>query len=60
MEAAQLRLDEPVDIREQGGEIVIKPLRSGNVELATLLQGITPENVHAGADFGPPVGKEAL
>ena len=26
--------------------------------LAQLLAGVTPENIHAEVDFGPPVGKE--
>ncbi|NCC29510.1 MAG: PbsX family transcriptional regulator, partial [Gammaproteobacteria bacterium] len=29
-------------------------------DLAELLAGITPENLHAEVDFGGPVGKEAL
>jgi len=60
MEAAQLELDEAVDVREQDGEIVIKPIRTGKVDLAQLLQRITPENLHSGMDFGDPVGKESL
>ena len=60
MEAAHLRLDEAVDVREQGGQIVIEPIRAGKADLAQLLRGITPENLHAGADFGAPVGQESL
>ena len=60
MEAAHLRLDEAVDVREQGGQIVIEPIRAGKADLAQLLRGITPKNLHAGADFGAPVGKESL
>jgi antitoxin MazE len=60
MEAAHLGLDEAVDVREQGGQIVIEPIRAGKADLAQLLRGITPENLHAGADFGAPVGKESL
>jgi antitoxin component of MazEF toxin-antitoxin module len=30
------------------------------VDLAHLLAGITPENLHGGIDFGNPVGKESL
>lgn len=60
MQAARLGLDEAVDVREQDGQIVIKPIRTRKVDLADLLAGITPENLHSGADFGSPVGKELL
>jgi antitoxin MazE len=61
MEAVKLRLDETVDIREEGGRIVVEPVRSAKVyDLAQLLAGITPENLHAEVDFGPAVGKEAF
>jgi antitoxin MazE len=61
MQAARLGLDEAVEMREQGGQIVIKPIRSNRkVVLAELLAGITAENLHEGADFGRPRGKESL
>jgi antitoxin MazE len=60
MEAARLELDDPVDIREEGGRIVIEPIRTNKYALAQLLAGITPENLHTEIDFGPPAGKELL
>lgn len=61
MQAARLGLDEAVEMREQGGQIVIKPIRSNRkVLLADLLDGITPENLHGEADFGSRRGKELL
>jgi antitoxin MazE len=60
MAAARLHLDETVDVREEGGRIVIEPVRPSEFELATLLAGITPDNVHGEVGFGPAVGKEAL
>ena len=60
MEAARLSLDTPVDIREEEGRIIIEPIRSNEYDLARLLSGITPENLHTEADFGAPVGKELL
>ena len=60
MQAARLNLDEAVDIREQGGQIVIKPIRAGKLDLAQLLAGITAENLQGGVDFGNPVGRESL
>jgi antitoxin MazE len=52
MQAAHLTLDAEVDVREQHGQIVIEPIRFGKVDLDQLLAGITPENLHAGVDFG--------
>jgi len=60
MEAARLRLDDQVDVREEGGIIVIDPIRSKEYDLASLLAGITPENLHGEADFGAPLGQELL
>ena len=60
MEAAHLTLDEVVDIREEGGNIVIEPVRPRGYDLAELLAGITPENLHAEVGIGGPLGKEAL
>lgn len=60
MEAARLGLDDPVDIREEDGHIIIEPLRTKECDLAQLLAGITPENLHTEADFGAPAGKELL
>jgi len=60
MEAARLSLEAPVDIREEGGRIVIEPIRSNEYDLTRLLAGITPENLHTEVAFGAPVGKELL
>lgn len=60
MAAARLRLDEAVDVREEGGRIVIEPVHPKEYDLDQLLAAITPENRHVEADFGAPVGKESL
>jgi antitoxin MazE len=60
MQAAQLSLDEIDDVREEDGRIVIEPIRPGKYDLARLLSAVTPENLHAGIDFGDPMGKELL
>jgi antitoxin MazE len=60
MEAAHLDLDEAVDVREESGRIVIEPARRKEYDLVELVKGITRENLHDEADFGKPVGKEAL
>ena len=58
MQAMQLALDEPVDVREEAGRIVIEPVRQRSYDLSTLLRGITAKNLHKAVDFGPPMGKE--
>lgn len=60
MEATNLMLNDPVDIREEAGRIVIEPIRVKEYTLDQLLAGITPQNLHAQIDFGAPVGKELL
>jgi antitoxin MazE len=59
MRAAHVELDEPVDVREESGRIIIEPVRRKEYDLDELVKGITRENLHAEIDFGRPVGKEA-
>ena len=58
MQATNLQLDDVVDVREEGGRIVIEPVRPKRYELDALLKGITSKNQHQAIDFGEPVGKE--
>ena len=60
MEAAKLRLDDVVEVREADGLIIIEPVREAGYDLDDLLAAITPDNLHEEADFGPAVGKEAF
>ncbi len=60
MEAACLKLDDAVDVREENGRIVIEPVRPSDYDLAQLLAGITPENLHGEVSFGPSVGQETF
>jgi antitoxin MazE len=60
MDAAQVHLDQQVDVREERGRIIIEPVRAPAIDLATMIAGITPENRHAETDFGAPVGNEIL
>lgn len=60
MDAAKLELDDAVEVREEGGRIIIEPVRQRRYELAQLIAEITPRNQHREVDFGPPVGKELL
>lgn len=59
MAAAQLRLNQPVEVREVSGKVVIEPVGDNAYDLAALVAGITDENRHAAVDMGPPVGREA-
>ena len=59
-QAVRLELDDPVGVREEGGRIAIEPLRSKEFNLAQMLDAITPDNLHAGINFGAPVGRELL
>ncbi|MHB1202171.1 MAG: AbrB/MazE/SpoVT family DNA-binding domain-containing protein [Acidithiobacillus sp.] len=60
MESAHLCLDDPVDIREEGGRIIIESIGINECDLAQPLAGMTPENLHAEVDFAVPAGKELL
>jgi antitoxin MazE len=60
MAAARLELDAAVDVREEGGLIIIEPVRQPHYDLDQLIEGMTPENIHSEADFGEAVGKEAF
>jgi len=58
LQAAHFNLDDPVDVREEAGRIVIEPLRRKEYDLAELLKGISRHNLHAETDFGGPAGNE--
>lgn len=60
MDAAKLQVDATVDVREEGGRIVIEPIKEVDYDLDALVAGITPTNLHSEVDFGPAVGKEAF
>ena len=58
MAAASLDLDQTVDIREEGGRIVIEPIKADPYELDALLDQMRPETFPEETDFGPPQGRE--
>lgn len=58
MAAASLQVDQAVEVREEGGKIVIEPVRAPVYELDDLLAGMTPDTFPEDIDFGVPVGKE--
>ena len=60
MQAANLKLDAAVDVREEDRRIVVEPLGDERADLDALLARITSQNLHGESDFGPRVGKEWL
>jgi len=60
MNAAKLHVDAVVDVREEGGLVLIEPVKEASCSLEALVAGITPQNLHGEVSFGSPIGKEAL
>jgi antitoxin MazE len=58
MAAASLDLDQVVDVREEGGRVVIEPIKADPYGLETLLDQMRPETFPEETDFGPPQGRE--
>ncbi len=54
----QISEGEEIEISAINGTLVVKPRRRKGYTLDELLEGITPENLHAVVDFGEPVGNE--
>ena len=59
LDAAQVRLDQPVDVREEGGRIVIEALGPARHDIDALAGGITDGNRPGSVDMGKPAGREA-
>lgn len=60
MKIASFGLEQRVTIKASRGRIVIEPADRLDLSLEDLVAGITDQNIHVEADFGRPVGKEAL
>ena len=58
MAAASLGVDQAVDVREEGGRVVIEPVRAEPYDLDALLDQMPPETFPEDVDFGPPKGRE--
>lgn len=58
MAAAALHIDQHVNVREEGGRVVIEPIAAPAFDLDTLLDRVTPENLHEPVDLGAPMGNE--
>lgn len=59
MAAASLRIDQAVDVREEGGRIIVEPVTTPSYDLDELLAKMTPDTFPEEVDFGRPVGGEA-
>ena len=55
---AGIDIDQPVEIREERGRIIIERARERKFKLRDLLNGIRPDNLHEAVDTGNPVGRE--
>ena len=58
MSAASLQVDQAVDIRVEGGRVIIEPIVPATYDLDDLLERMTPDTFHEEIDFGAPVGDE--
>ncbi len=58
LQAAQVRPDQHVDVREEGGRIVIEKLEPAAYAIDILVAGITDKNRHEPVDWGGPGGRE--
>lgn len=59
LEAADIEIEQHVDVREEKGRIIIAPVRPKEYQLTDLVARITRENCHDAVDFGAPLGREA-
>ncbi len=59
LEAARLKIDQAVDVREEDGRIVIEAVRDAGLTLDALVGAITDDNQHDELLAGSPAGKEA-
>ena len=59
LEAAQVQMDQQVDVREEEGRIIIEPLRPVRYDIDSLVAGITDANRHEPVDDDAPRGREA-
>jgi antitoxin MazE len=58
MDAAMMRLDQPVNVREERGCIIIEPECAPAFDLDAIVAWITNDNRYGEIDFGPSVDNE--
>lgn len=58
MDEGKLNLDQELDISIKDGVIILEPIKQKDASLASLIDGITDENMHGSTDFGASEGQE--
>jgi antitoxin MazE len=58
MAAAELNINQVIDVREEDGRIIIEPVKTPVYDLDELIDQMTPETFHDEIDFGPAIGQE--
>ena len=58
MASAHLQLDQMVEIREDGGRLVIEPIVMPAYDLDLMLSNMSPDTFHDDVDFGASIGGE--
>ena len=58
MTASALKVNQAVEIKAEGGSIVIKPVVAPVYDLDELLDAMDPDTFPEDVDFGGPVGRE--
>ena len=58
MTALALQVDQAVEIKAEGGRIVIEPVVAPVYDLDELLDAMDPDTFPEDVDFGGPVGRE--
>jgi len=53
-----MQIDQEVEMREEGGRIIIEPVTVPTYDLDELLAAMAPETFPDDIDFGSPVGEE--
>jgi len=53
-----MHLDQEVDVRVEGGCVIVQPVRPVSFDLASLVDGITGDNLHGEISTGDAVGRE--
>ncbi len=55
---AKVKKGSSVRFTIEKNRLVVEPVEKTKITLASLLAGVTPENIHPETDWGKPMGKE--
>jgi len=60
VKAARLRLDQPLEVREEGGRVIIEPAEAEpqDIDVEAVCVALDAAEKPELVDFGPPVGGE--